>query len=211
MLQKPQFQGSEKLHDIFHFLEVGECPGHLTTGQKKWLVRKAVRYRIINEDLYCKGKDLVLRRVPLSHEIESILSSCHDGVCGGHFAQEITSRKILQAGFVWPSLHRDVQHWCKTCKVCQKTGVRRLTYKPQTPIQSFGPFDKWGIDAIGPLPRTQSGKEYIIVGVDYMTRWAEAAPTSRITASEVGKFIFEFICCRFGVPLEIISDRGPGF
>ena len=211
VLQKPQFQGSEKLHDIFHFLEVGEYPGHLTTGQKQWLVRKAVRYRIINEDLYCKGKDLVLRRVPLSHEIESILSSCHDGVCGGHFAQEITSRKILQAGFVWPSLHRDVQHWCKTCKVCQKTGVRRLTYEPQTPIQSFGPFDKWGIDAIGPLPRTQSGKEYIIMGVDYMTRWAEAVPTSRITASEVGKFIFEFICCRFGAPLEIISDRGPGF
>lgn len=49
------------------------------------------------------------------------------------------------------------------------------------------------------------------MGVDYMTRWAEAIPTSRITASEVGKFIFESICCRFGAPLEIISDRGLDF
>ena len=210
-IMRPQFQGSEKLHDIMQFLETGECQGHLTKSQRRWLVRKAVRYRIINEDLYCKGKDLVLRKVPLTHEIELILSSCHDGVCGGHFAQEITSRKILQAGFVWPSLHRDVQHWCRTCKACQKTGMRKLTYEPQTPIISYGPFDKWGIDAIGPLPRTQSGKEYIIMGVDYMTRWAEAVATSRITASEVGKFIFESICCRFGAPLEIISDRGPGF
>ena len=75
----------------------------------------------------------------------------------------------------------------------------------------LGPFEKWGIDAIGPLPRTAAGKEYIIVGVDYMTRWAEAAPTSRITAKDVAKFVFDSICCRFGTPLEIISDRGPGF
>ncbi|MCO5593897.1 hypothetical protein L7F22_047916 [Adiantum nelumboides] len=57
----------------------------------------------------------------------------------------------------------------------------------------------------------QSGKQYIIVGVDYMTRWAEAAATTRITAKDVAKFVFENICCRFGTPLEIISDRGLGF
>ncbi|MCO5592499.1 hypothetical protein L7F22_046502 [Adiantum nelumboides] len=78
------------------------------------------------------------------------------------------------------------------------------------PIISFGPFEKWGIDAIGPLPMAQSGKQYIIVGVDYMTRWTKAAATIRITAKDVAKFVFENIC-RFGTPLEIISDRGPGF
>ena len=44
-----------------------------------------------------------------------------------------------------------------------------------------------------------------------MTRWAKAVPTSRITAKDVAKFVFNSICCRFGTPLEIISDRGPGF
>ena len=57
------------------------------------------------------GKDNVLRRVANEDEIESILESCHEGVCGGHFAQEITSRKILQASIVWPSLHQDVSFW----------------------------------------------------------------------------------------------------
>ncbi|MCO5612502.1 hypothetical protein L7F22_066770 [Adiantum nelumboides] len=81
----------------------------------------------------------------------------------------------------------------------------------QTPILSYGPFEKRGIDAIGPLPRTNSGKLYIIMGVDYMTRWAEATTSARITAKEVAKFVYESICCKFGVPLEILSDRGPGF
>ncbi|MCO5563117.1 hypothetical protein L7F22_016753 [Adiantum nelumboides] len=133
------------------------------------------------------------------------------GVCGGHFSHDITSRKILQEGFVWPSLHRDVRHWCQSCHRCQRAGDRRFTYEPQTPILAHGPFEKWRIDAIGPLPRATSGKLYIIMGVDYMTRWAEATTTSRITAIEVAKFIFEHICCRFGVPLEILLDRGPGF
>ncbi|MCO5559447.1 hypothetical protein L7F22_013047 [Adiantum nelumboides] len=57
----------------------------------------------------------------------------------------------------------------------------------------------------------QIGKQYIILEVDYMTRWAEAAAITHITAKEVAKFVFENICCRFGTPLKIISDRGPGF
>ncbi|MCO5600690.1 hypothetical protein L7F22_054805 [Adiantum nelumboides] len=93
----------------------------------------------------------------------------------------------------------------------QARGDRHLTYEPQTSILSYGPFEKWGIDAIGPLPRSNSGKLYIIMGVDYMTRWAEATTSARITAKEVAKFVYESICCKFGVPLEILSDRGPGF
>ena len=87
------------------------------------------------------GKDNVLRRFPHEDEIESILVACHEGVCGGHFAHDITSRKILQCGFVWPSLHRDVNYWCKTCDACQRAGPRKLLHEPQTPIKAFGPFE----------------------------------------------------------------------
>lgn len=97
-----------------------------------------------------------------------------------------------------------MQGWCKSCDVCQRTGPRRLIPDPQQPITSFGSFEKLGIDAIG-------WKEYIIVGMDYMTRWAEVAPPVRITAKDVAMFVFNNICCRFDTLLEIISDRGPGF
>ncbi|MCO5570707.1 hypothetical protein L7F22_024435 [Adiantum nelumboides] len=62
-----------------------------------------------------------------------------------------------------------------------------------------------------PLPRTSSSKQYILTANDYMTRWAEAAIVARITASNVRKFVLYYICSRFGTPLEILSDRGPGF
>lgn len=55
---------------------------------------------------------------------------------------------------------------------------------------------------------TSTGKVFIFVAVDYMTRWVEAVYMRRITTKEVGKFIFNFICCKFGTPLEIVSDHG---
>ncbi|MCO5551288.1 hypothetical protein L7F22_004787 [Adiantum nelumboides] len=209
--KEPLFQGQETMDDILYFLETGECPKHLERVQRHRLVRKALSYQLIGEHLYHKGKDLVLRRVPLVKEIEKILMSCHDGVCGGHFAQEITSRKILQAGFVWPSLHRDVQHWCKACKACQQAGDRKLSYGPRFPIFAYGPFEKWGIDAIGPLPCTSTSKQCILTATDYMTRWAKAASVARITVADVSKFMLDYIYSRFGTPLEILSDRGRGF
>ncbi|MCO5583039.1 hypothetical protein L7F22_036945 [Adiantum nelumboides] len=205
------FQGQETMEDILYFLKTSEFPKHLERVQRHRLVRKALSYQLIGEHLYHKRKDLVLRRVPLVKEIEKILMSCHDGVCGGHFAQEITSTKILQAVFVWPSLHRDVQHWCKACKACQQAGDRKLSYGPRFPIFAYGPFEKWGIDAIGPLPCTSISKQYSLTATDYMTRWAEAASVARITAPDVSKFVLDYICSRFGTPLEILSDRGPGF
>ncbi|MCO5568685.1 hypothetical protein L7F22_022384 [Adiantum nelumboides] len=94
--KEPLFQGQKTMEDILYFLEIGECPKHLEKVQQHRLVRKALNYQLIGDYLYHKSKDLVLKRVPLVQEIEKILMSFHDGVCGGHFAQEITSRKILQ-------------------------------------------------------------------------------------------------------------------
>ena len=59
-----KLQGKEILEDVVCFLETGEPPPHLTKGERKWLARKAVRYKLINDDLFCQGKDQVLRKVP---------------------------------------------------------------------------------------------------------------------------------------------------
>ena len=67
-----------------------------------------MRYQLIGEDLFRIGKEQVLWKVPSKEDIHKILHSCHNDVCGGHFAHELTCRKVLQARFVWPSLQRDV-------------------------------------------------------------------------------------------------------
>ncbi|MCO5597171.1 hypothetical protein L7F22_051247 [Adiantum nelumboides] len=175
--KEPLFQGQETMEDILYFLETGECPRHLEERvQRHRLVIKALSYQLIREHLYHKGKDLVLRRVPLVKKIEKILC-----LVIMVYVVDILLRK-LQVG---------------------------KSYK--FPIFAYGPFEKWGIDAIRPLPRTSTDKQYILTATDYMTKWAKAASVARITAADVSKFVLDYICSRFGTPLEILSDRGPGF
>ena len=76
---------------------------------------------------------------------------------------------------------------------------------------AYDVFEKWGIDAVGPLPITSRGKTCILTAVDYLSRWAEAKAVKQITAKDVAKFVYEDICCKFGMPLELLSDQGPGF
>ena len=135
----------------------------------------------------------------------------HEGSCGGHFAKKITLHKILQEGYVWTSIQKDVHHWCKSCLQCQSMGSRILKPELRKTILAFDIFEKWGIDAIGPLPTTSRGRCYILTGVDYLSRWTEAKAVKQITAKDVANFVYEEICCRHGVPLEILSDNGPGF
>ena len=137
-LQEPKLQGKESLQDVLSFLESGESPPGLTKGERKWLARKAVRYRLIRDHLFCLGKDQVLRKVPPSGDIHRNLHSCHNDVCGGHFAQDITCRKVLQAGFVWPSLQRDAQFWCKTCDICQRIlDLEELTLDREAAMEHY--------------------------------------------------------------------------
>ena len=63
-LQEPKLQGKESLQDVLCLLEIGEPPPHSTRGERRWLARKAVRYQIINNDIFCQGKDQVLQKVP---------------------------------------------------------------------------------------------------------------------------------------------------
>ena len=74
-LQETTMQGRESLEDVICFLETGEPPLHLTKGERRWLARKAVRYKLINEDLFCQGKDQVLWKVPSKEDIHGILHS----------------------------------------------------------------------------------------------------------------------------------------
>ncbi|MCO5558371.1 hypothetical protein L7F22_011953 [Adiantum nelumboides] len=64
---------------------------------------------------------------------------------------------------------------------------------------------------MGPLPRNKNGKLYIIVAIDYMTRWVEAQSIARVNEKAVSRFVYTHICCKFCTPLEIVFDNGPGF
>src|ERR1044072_2606178 len=73
-------------------------------------------------------------------------------------------------------------------------------------------FQRWGIDiVVGPLPMTEDGNHYIIVAIDYFSRWPEARPLRHANATSVAMFIYEEIICRYGSPAVIQSDQGTHF
>ena len=207
----PLYRGRESLAKEEEFLLTGIIPKDFEKSKKYGFVRRASKYKLIGDTLYMQGADLVLRRVPWKEELYKVLEENHEGACGGHFAFKITLHKILQEGYVWPSVQKDVHHWCKSCERCQMFGKRVLKPELRKTIIAHDVFEKWGIDAVGPLPITSRGKSYILTAVDYLSRWAEAKAVKQIGAKDVAKFVYEDICCKFGVPLELLSDQGPGF
>ncbi|XP_038982173.1 uncharacterized protein LOC120110664 [Phoenix dactylifera] len=131
--------------------------------------------------------------------------------CGGHFSTKKTAAKILQCGFYWPTLFKDSHNFCKACERCQKLGgITRRNMMPLNPILIIEIFDCWGIDFMGPFPPS-FGNLYILVAVDYVSKWIEAIPCKHNDHKTVLKFLKENILSRFGTPRAIISDGGSHF
>nr|GFA44795.1 reverse transcriptase domain-containing protein [Tanacetum cinerariifolium] len=139
-----------------------------------------------------------------------ILKACHEGPSGGHHGANLTAKKVFDAGFFWPSIYRDAHKMIKTCDSCQRQGkISQRDEMPQNNIQVCEIFDIWGIDFMGPFPSSK-GNKYILVAVDYLSKWFEARALPTNDAMVVVKFL-KSLFSRFGIPRAIISDRGTHF
>lgn len=78
-------------------------------------------------------------------------------------------------------------------------------------VITVGPFVKWGVDFMTCNPHSTGGHAYIIVAVDYFTKWAEAMPTLVADGKTTAQFIFNHVIARFGVPQAIVTDHGTHF
>nr|KYP38659.1 hypothetical protein KK1_040090 [Cajanus cajan] len=146
--------------------------------------------------LFKIGADNLLRRCVTKEEAKDILWHCHNSPYGGHFNGERTAAKFLQSGFFWPTLFKDAYEYVQRCDSCQRSGtISKRHEMPLQNIQEVEVFDCWGIDFIGPLPSSFSN-EYILLAVEYVSRWVEAIPTQKADAKTVIKFLKKNIFCR---------------
>ncbi|GJV56683.1 reverse transcriptase domain-containing protein, partial [Tanacetum coccineum] len=129
---------------------------------------------------------------------------------GGHHSANLTARKVFDAGFFWPTIYRDAHTMIKSCDTCQRQGkISQRDEMPQNAIQVCEIFDVWGIDFMGPFPSSH-GNKYILVAIDYLSKWVEAKELPTNDARVVVKFLKSFFS-RFKTPRAIISDRGTHF
>ncbi|GKB90703.1 reverse transcriptase domain-containing protein [Tanacetum coccineum] len=122
----------------------------------------------------------------------------------------LTAKKIFDSGFFWPTIYKDDHEFVKNYDSCQRQGkTLQRDEMPQNSIQVCEIFNVWGIDFMGPFPSSR-GNKYILVAVDYMSKWVEAKALPTNDARVVCKFL-KSLFARFGAPRAIISDRGTHF
>ena len=120
--------------------------------------------------------------------------------------------KALRQGYYWPTMQRDALDYVRKCDKCQRFAtVPHAPPEMLTSMTSPWPFAVWGIDLIGSLPTGTGGVKYVVVAVDYFTKWVEAEPLSTITSKRMVQFCYKNIVCRYGIPNKIVSDNGLQF
>ncbi|GJV02268.1 reverse transcriptase domain-containing protein [Tanacetum coccineum] len=154
--------------------------------------------------------DRMIRRCVSGPETRTILDQCHHGPTGGHYGPNVTAKKVLDSGFYWPTIIKEAHTLVQLCEACQKTGnISKRDEMPLNNIQVCEIFDIWGIDFMGPFLKSHKF-EYILVAVDYVSKWAEAQALPTNDARVVITFLKKLFC-RFGMPKALISDRGTHF
>ncbi|GJW22514.1 reverse transcriptase domain-containing protein [Tanacetum coccineum] len=182
----------------------------MTSQQKNKFFKDVKHYFWDDPFLFKICADQVIRRCVSGQEAFDILKACHSGPTGGHYGANYTAKKVFDSGFYWPTIYKDAHDFVTRCDICQRQGkISQRDEMPQNSIQVCEIFDIWGIDFMGPFPSSR-GNKYILVAVDYLSKWVEAKALPTNDARVVCKFL-KTLFSRFGAPRAIISDRGTHF
>lgn len=197
--------------DFVNYIVGGVVPDTLSYNQKKKFFYDVKHYYWEEPLLYKECADGMFRRCVPHDEVPHIFRHCHSLECGGHNSSMKTVAKILQSGFYWPTMHQDARDYVAKCDRCQRVGnISRRNEMPLQYILEVEIFDVWGMDFMGPFPSSY-GNQYILVGVDYVSKWVEAIASPTNDARIVKKFLKKHVFTRFGVPRAIINDGGSHF
>ncbi|GKE08203.1 reverse transcriptase domain-containing protein [Tanacetum coccineum] len=155
---------------------------------------------------------LIAAQMGVRHIQENVIREIHEGSCNLHAGPRSVVAKAMRSGYYWPTMHRDARETIRKCKDCQiHRYIPREPQQPLTPITAPWPFYKWGIDIAGPFPEGPGKVKFLMVAMDYFTKWIEAKAVATISGTQVKKFVWNDIVCRFGLPGEIISDNSKQF
>ena len=143
-------------------------------------------------------------------EAEKIMEDVHKGVFGNHSSGYTMAKKILRVGYYWSTMETDCHHHSRTCHKCQIYADK--VHVPSVPLNvliASWIFSMWGIDLIGEInPTSSNGHYFILVDIDYFTKWVEEASFTSVTKNVVARFIKHNLICRYGIPKRIITEIG---
>uniref|UniRef100_A0A2N9FUJ3 Integrase catalytic domain-containing protein n=1 Tax=Fagus sylvatica TaxID=28930 RepID=A0A2N9FUJ3_FAGSY len=167
-------------HQISQFHERGTLPDNRHEARR--LKVRASRFLMLQGTLYKRGFSLPYLRCLAPDEANYVMREIHEGVCGDHSGARALQRKIVRAGYYWPSMKADAYQFVQRCDKCQR--FANHLHSPPT---------------------------VLVVAIDYFTKWVEAEPLATITERNIQNFVWKAVICRFGIPRVLVSDNGKQF
>ncbi|VFQ70685.1 unnamed protein product, partial [Cuscuta campestris] len=173
------------MDDLVRYYMTGQFPEDEDRVRKVKL--RAPRFQMLDGRLYKRAFGGPLLRCLTRAETERVIAEVHEGVCAAHQMSRTLAQRIILLGYFWPTMNQD----CEMCK-----GAR---------------LARFGMDIIGAFPQAQGRKKYVMVAIDYFTKWVEAEAYATITTKQCQRFVWKNIITRFGSPRNIVTDNGPQF
>jgi hypothetical protein len=196
--------------EIISFLQ-GNCLSDDKVYNKRMEARTRP-YVMIEGELYKHGVCSPLLKCLSRTEGIELMKEIHIGLCGSHIGSRPLLGKVFRQGFYWPKAASDAADLVQKCENCQKCAKDQKQPSSLTElIQPTWPLQRWGLDLLGPLPPAQGNLKYVVVAVEYFSKWIEVKPLATITSVTVQKIFWQNIICRFGVPKAITMDNGTQF
>ncbi|GJX38737.1 reverse transcriptase domain-containing protein [Tanacetum coccineum] len=199
-------EGPTWMTPIMEYLKDGTLPGDRKEASK--LRIKARQYELLDGILYKRSFLKSWLRCVGPLQADYVIREIHEGSCSMHAGPRSVVAKAMRLGYYWPTMHRDARDMIRTCNDCQiHHPVPRNPQQPLTTITASWPFYKWGIDIVGPFLEGPGKVKFLIVVMDYFTKWIEAKAVATITGNQEKKIVWDNIVCRFDLPEEIVSDN----
>ena len=173
------------------------------------------RYTVENGLLYYRTDEfgpwrLCLPDIPYR---KTVIHDNHDLAIAGHPGYIKTYSRIART-YYWPNMGKDIRKHVQECDACQRT--KPSNHPPAGrlhPLPIPGrPWESIGMDFLGPVPKSASGKDMILIAIDRLTKMARFIPTnSSVTSKETADLFLREVFRHHGLPSNIVSDRDPRF
>ena len=171
-----------------------------------FVVKRGLLYRVVKK----QGEEIIEQLLIPKSYVSRVLYLAHTHQLGAHLGVEKTYERIL-ARFYWPGIKRAVEDFCRACHECQLVAPKPHYRNPLIPMPIIDvPFERLAMDIVGPLPKSARGHRYILVIMDYATRYPEAIPLRAASSRAIAHELL-MMFSRVGIAKEILSDQGTCF
>uniref|UniRef100_A0A2N9GTL4 Uncharacterized protein n=1 Tax=Fagus sylvatica TaxID=28930 RepID=A0A2N9GTL4_FAGSY len=190
-------------------IETRDIPAYCVCIEECMNVEAEIDNKPCGEILYKRTHDATLLRCVDAEEANRLIQEMHAGLMGAHANGPFLARKIMRAGYYWLTMERDCIRHVQTCHKCQMyQNSKNAPPQYLHTMASPWPFSAWGMDVIGAItPKASNGHEFILVAIDYFTKWVEACSFKNVTQVAVTRFVKNNIICRYGMPEMLITDN----